>query len=254
MTPAAPGPLARAPVRDRLAVALDTPDLDRAVRLAGLVRTHVGVAKVGLELYCAVGPTAVVTLADEGFSVFVDLKLHDIPTTVGRAARVLGGLPCSYVNFHAAGGAVMLRAGVEGLAEGATRAGRTPPIALAVTILTSEAATGDVLGERVDAALAAGCAGVVCAASDLGVVRQRGSTLLAAVPGIRPAGAVAHDQVRVATPAGALAAGADLLVVGRPLTGAADPGAAAASLRAEMEAAVGNGDSLPQPRGCDQPS
>jgi orotidine-5'-phosphate decarboxylase len=241
-------------VRDRLAVALDTPDLDRAVHLAGLVRTHVGVAKIGLELYCAAGPAAVVTLADEGFSVFVDLKLHDIPTTVARAARVLGGLPCSYVNFHAAGGAVMLRAGVEGLAEGAAQAGRTPPVALGVTILTSEAATGDVLRERVDAALSAGCGGVVCAASDLRVVRQRGSTLLAAVPGIRPEGAVANDQVRVATPAGAVSAGADLLVVGRPLTGAANPGAAAASLRAEMEAALGNDGPLPLPNGCDQPS
>lgn len=229
------GPLAGAPIRERLAVALDIPDFAEAVRLARLVRARIGVAKVGLELYCAVGPAVVTALADEGFSVFVDLKLHDIPTTVGKAARVLGRLPCSYVNFHAAGGLAMLRAGVEGLAEGAADAGLAPPVPLAVTVLTSEKATEDLLRARVDVAMSARCGGVVCAATDLGVVRQRGGPgLLTAVAGIRPEGALAHDQVRVATPAAAATAGADLLVVGRPLVDAPDPEAAADALWAEV--------------------
>lgn len=223
------------PVRERLAVALDTADLSRAVHLARLVRTHVGVVKVGLELFSGAGPAAVSRLAEDGFSVFVDLKLHDIPTTVGRAARVLGGMPASFVNFHAAGGSTMLRAGVEGLAEGAASAGREPPVALAVTVLTSEASTGALLQERVEAALEAGCGGVVCGAPDLATVRAHGRALLAAVPGIRPAGSETHDQRRIATPAAAAAAGADLLVVGRPLSEASDPAAMAAQLSAELE-------------------
>jgi orotidine-5'-phosphate decarboxylase len=228
------GPLAGAPVRERLAVALDIPDFGEALRLARLVRARIGVAKVGLELYCAAGPAVVTALADEGFSVFVDLKLHDIPTTVGKAARVLGRLPCSYVNLHAAGGPAMLRAGVEGLAAGAADAGLAPPVALAVTVLTSENATEDLLRTRVDAALSGGCGGVVCAAVDLRVVRQRGPGLLTAVPGIRPEGTLAHDQVRVATPSAAMAAGADLLLVGRPIVDAPDPEAAADALWAEV--------------------
>lgn len=247
-----PGPLAGAAVRQRLAVALDLPDFARAVRLARLVRGRIGVAKVGLELYCAAGPAAVTAMADEGFSVFVDLKLHDIPTTVGRAARALGRLACSYVSFHAAGGPAMLRAGVEGLAEGAAAVGLAPPLALAVTVLTSEHATKDLLGARVDAALSAGCGGVVCAASDLEVLRSLGPGLLAAVPGIRPEGALAHDQVRVATPAAAVAAGADLLVVGRPLTDAPDPAAAADALWAEVAGTLGGDSASPQPTGCHQ--
>ncbi|MBO0715415.1 MAG: orotidine-5'-phosphate decarboxylase [Acidimicrobiales bacterium] len=247
------GPLAGAPVRERLAVALDTPDLDRAVRLARSVRARIGVAKVGLELYCAAGPAVVSTLAEEGFAVFVDLKLHDIPTTVGRAARVLGRLACSYVNFHAAGGPAMLRAGVEGLAEGAAAAGLASPVALAVTVLTSEDAPEDLLRARVHTARSAGCGGVVCAAADLAVVRQRGPGLLTAVPGIRPLGTLAHDQVRVATPAAAMAAGADLLVVGRPLTEASDPVAAADALWAEVAGAQGGDSASPERTGCDQP-
>src|SRR5690242_18466235 len=123
--------------RPRLAVALDLPDLDDAATLAKRLDEWFDVAKVGLELYGAAGPAAVERMHDLGYDVFLDLKLHDIPTTVSRAARVLGRLGVRYCNFHAAGGEAMLRAAVEGLAAGARDASLAPPVALAVTVLTS---------------------------------------------------------------------------------------------------------------------
>jgi orotidine-5'-phosphate decarboxylase len=227
-----------AEIRDSLAVALDLDDLVAAERLAHQLRPYFGVAKVGLELYSAAGPDAVPTLLDLGYRVFLDLKFHDIPTTVGRAARVVGALGASYLNMHAAGGVDMLRAGVEGLADGAAQAELPAPVALAVTILTSESvAPRDVLVERVEAALKAGCGGVVCAASDVADVKTIGPELFAVVPGVRPAGEPVHDQGRPATPTEALAAGADLLVIGRAVTAAADPVAAAARLMESLEPA-----------------
>jgi len=223
--------------RQRLALALDVDDLVAATRLARDLQPWFGVAKVGLELFSAAGPEVVAALVGCGYRVFVDLKLHDIPTTVERASRVLGGLGASFVTMHAAGGVPMLHAGVEGLAEGATAAGLPAPIALAVTVLTSAPGVmPQVLEERLAAAREAGCGGVVCAASDVGLVKRVATvgeqvrSLLAVVPGIRPAGTDAHDQVRAATPQAALAAGADLLVVGRAVTAAPDPQAAASAL------------------------
>ncbi len=124
--------------RDHLALALDVGDLDTALAVAQRVQPWFGVAKVGFELYAEAGPVAFQALRDKGFLVFADLKLHDIPTTVGRAARVLGRHGVDFLNFHAAGGEAMLRAGVEGLAEGAREAGHARPVALAVTVLTSD--------------------------------------------------------------------------------------------------------------------
>jgi orotidine-5'-phosphate decarboxylase len=170
--------------------------------------------------------------------VFLDLKLHDIPTTVEKAARQVGRLGVGFVTLHAAGGVEMLRAGVEGLAAGAADAGSEPPIALGVTVLTSEP-DASAFPARLDAARAGGCGGVVCSVRELpAVLRLRGtppgprarSHLLAVVPGIRLPGGAIHDQARVGTPAEAIAAGADLLVVGRAVTGAPDPEAAAAAL------------------------
>src|ERR1700730_18134795 len=126
-------------LRDRLVLALDVDDLVAATRLARELRPWFGVAKVGLELFTAVGTDAVVAMVDEGYRVLLDLKLHDIPTTVERASGVLGAVGVSYLTMHAFGGVPMLRAGVAGLAEGAARAGLEPPVALAVTILTSDA-------------------------------------------------------------------------------------------------------------------
>lgn len=227
----------------RLAIALDVDDLVEAVRLAREVRPFFGVAKVGLELYSAVGPDAVTALTELGYDVFADVKLHDIPTTVRRAATVFGALGVRYLNFHAAGGEDMLRAGVEGLLAGAERAGVEPPVALAVTVLTSEAdAPPELLRERTGRAVAAGCGGVVCAADDVAVVRSVDPSLLCVTPGIRPAGTGRDDQARVATPAAAVGAGADLLVVGRAVTAAPDRALAAAAVHDEVITALSAGE------------
>ena len=225
-------------VRDRLAIALDTDDLVEARRMAREVKEWFGVAKVGLELFSAEGPAAVAAMLDEGLRVFLDVKLHDIPTTVGRAARVLGSLGVSYLTLHAMGGVPMLRAGVDGLREGAARAEVAEPIGLAVTILTSDAeAPPHILGKRVVAAIEGGCAGIVCAASDVKEAKELAPRLVTVVPGIRPLGDDAHDQARAATPEDALLAGADLLVVGRPVTGARDRAEAASKLAAVLQTA-----------------
>jgi orotidine-5'-phosphate decarboxylase len=221
--------------RDKLALALDVDDLVEAMRLAKDLRPWFGVAKVGLELFVAYGPDAVGALSDLGYRVFLDLKLHDIPNTVHRAARVAGSLGVGYLTLHAQGGPVMLRAGVEGLAEGAAAAGLDPPVALAVTVLTSDsAAPPHILANRVAAAVEAGCGGLVCAAGDVREAKQLAPRLLAVVPGIRPAGVGADDQRRPSTPAHALQQGADLLVVGRAVTAAEDRVAAATALVASM--------------------
>ena len=217
--------------RSRCALALDTADLAGALALARTLHPWFGVAKVGLELFGAAGPAAVRAVRDEGFDVFLDLKLHDIPNTVGRAARALGTLGARWVTVHAAGGAEMLRAGVDGLAAAPRPPGTDPPQVLAITVLTSDAeASPDVLQQRARLAADAGCGGVVCAAGDLPQIRAAAPDLLRAVPGIRPPGAAADDQSRVATPTAAVAAGADILVIGRPVTAAADPARAAAAL------------------------
>jgi orotidine-5'-phosphate decarboxylase len=222
-------------VRDRLVLALDTDDLVAALRLAEQLTPWFSVAKVGLELFSAEGPEAVSALVERGWRVFLDVKLHDIPNTVNRAARVLGALGASYLTLHALGGVSMLEAGVEGLAAGASRAGLEPPLALAVTVLTSDGnAPPHILGKRVAMALQAGCGGLVCAAADVREAKRLAPELLAVVPGIRPAGSDAHDQARAATPLEAAEAGADLLVVGRAVTGAPDPLAAAAALVAGL--------------------
>ena len=222
-------------LRQRLAIALDVDDLVVAGRIVKEVAPWFGVAKVGLELYSAVGPDAVSHLAELGLDVFLDVKMHDIPTTVNRAARVVGSLGVRYLTLHAFGGVAMLRAGVDGLAEGATRAGLPPPVALAVTILTSDSgAPAHILGKRVQAAVEAGCGGIVCAASDVREAKQLAPRLVTVVPGIRPPGTAVNDQARAATPQAALDAGADLLVVGRAVTAAPDPAAAAAELAASL--------------------
>jgi orotidine-5'-phosphate decarboxylase len=170
-------------------------------------------------------------LRDKGFRVFADLKLHDIPNTVGRAARVLGRRGVDFLNFHAAGGAAMLRAGVEGLAEGARDTGHAPPVALAVTVLTSDPDV-DALDARMDLARDAGCDGVVCAGGD--VQRARARDLRTMVPGIRLAGDAANDQSRVDTPRDAIARGADWLVIGRSVTASDDPERSAAVVAEEV--------------------
>jgi orotidine-5'-phosphate decarboxylase len=147
----------------------------------------------------------------------------------------VGALGATYLNFHAQGGVAMLRAGVDGFLTGASEAGLPAPTPLAVTVLTSDGdAPPHILGKRVQAALEAGCGGIVCAASDVREAKQLGPRLVAVVPGIRPAGTDVHDQARAATPEAAIANGADLLVLGRAVTRADDPAAAAAAIAASI--------------------
>lgn len=224
-------------IRDRLALALDVDTLAEARELAAMVRPWFGVAKVGLELFSAVGPDAVRAMRDEGFAVFADLKLLDIPTTVNKAARVMGSLGVSYLTVHARAGVDHLRAGVEGLAEGAEAAGLPAPTCLGITVLTSEGADRQALTDRVGYVIETGCGGLVCAASDLAAVRALAPSVVTVVPGIRPAGVASNDQARPATPTSAIAAGADVLVIGRAVTHADDPASAAAAIVAEVLAA-----------------
>lgn len=221
--------------RDRLVLALDVGDLAAAEAMLTQVGQWFGIAKVGIELYAQSGPATFTRLRELGFRVFADLKLHDIPTTVGRAARVHGRHGVDFLNLHAAGGVDMLVAGVEGMRAGAAEAGHPAPVALAVTVLTSDADAGAFAG-RLQAAVDAGCAGVVCSAREVGASRAAGMATM--VPGIRPTGSRSNDQVRVATPRDALEAGATWLVVGRPVTAASDPAAAAAAIHAEVAEAL----------------
>jgi len=213
-------------VRKRLAVALDVPDLDRAEQLAKEVAPWFGVAKVGLELYSAAGPDAIAHMRALDLEVFADIKLHDIPTTVGRAARVLGRLGVRYLNFHAAGGVDMLRAGVEGLAEGARDAGHEPVTPIAVTVLTSDP-DASAFDARLACAIEAGCGGMVCSVREIGRVHAARPDFVTIVPGVRFEDDGPDDQARVGTPESVARAGGDILVVGRSVTRADDPRAAA---------------------------
>jgi orotidine-5'-phosphate decarboxylase len=218
-------------------VALDVESAERAVRLAKAVAPHVGGFKVGLELLMGPGPATVAAVGALGKPVFADAKLHDIPTTVGRAASQLGRLGTRWVSVHGSGGRAMLEAAGEGLAEGA---GGRPAGLLAITVLTSLspshlAVAGFPSPGKLTARLArlageAGCEGVVCSPRELRVVAEVAPGLRRVTPGIRPAGTDANDQARTATPEEALRHGADLLVVGRAITGARDPVEAAAEL------------------------
>jgi orotidine-5'-phosphate decarboxylase len=213
-------------VRDRLAIALDVADLHTAEQLAKEVAPWVGVAKIGLELYSASGPEAIARMRALDFQVFCDLKLHDIPTTVGRAARVLGRQGATYVNFHAAGGVEMMRAAVDGLAQGADEAGLVHPKPIAVTVLTSDQDASP-FDARLAAAMDAGCEGVVCAMQEVQRVHAARSDFITIVPGSRFADSDRNDQARFDTPDAAVRAGADILVLGRVITATPDHRAAA---------------------------
>jgi orotidine-5'-phosphate decarboxylase len=208
-------------VRNRLAIALDVPDLDQAEQIAKEVAPWFGVAKVGLELYSAAGPEAVARMRALDFEVFADIKLHDIPTTVGRAARVLGRQGVRYLNFHAAGGVAMLRAGVDGLAQGSHDGGHDAAVPIAVTVLTSDA-DASAFETRLADAIEADCRGVVCSVHEVERVHAVRPDFVTVVPGVRFADGAEHDQARIGTPEGVARAGGDVLVVGRAVTHAAD--------------------------------
>jgi orotidine-5'-phosphate decarboxylase len=217
--------------RNPLIVALDTSDPGRAEELARLVGEQVAMLKVGLELFTAAGLSAVERVRGHA-RVFLDLKLHDIPTTVERAARNAGRSGASMLTVHGLGGPEMVAAAVRGVGDGAAEGAGPPPRVVAVTVLSSLAeAAGASPASLAFEAVEAGAAGAVVSGDDVGTVREAlGPGPVLVVPGIRPGGEPHNDHVRVLTPEEALEKGADYLVVGRPVTEAPDPAAAARSI------------------------
>jgi orotidine-5'-phosphate decarboxylase len=225
-------------------VALDTPSLDAATSLAAHVAPYVGGLKLGLEFVSANGPEGVRTMVKSGLPVFLDVKLHDIPNTVAGAMKALAPLGASLINVHASGGGAMMRAAVE-----AASSVHPKPMLLAVTVLTSldaaDLAAMGVSGTPLEQVVRlarltkeSGVDGVVCSPQEIAAVRAAGGpNFLIVTPGVRPAGGSLDDQRRVMTPKQALEAGADLLVIGRPITSAADPAEAAKSILAQLRAA-----------------
>ncbi len=228
--------------------ALDTTDTAAAQRTADQVREAVAGIKLGLEFFCANGPAGVAAVAERGLPLFLDLKLHDIPNTVAGAMRGICRLRPTLTTIHAGGGPTMMEAAAKAASETAAALGIRRPLVLAVTVLTSvdadELATVGVTSPVLDqvrrlAALAqrAGVDGVVCSPHEVAELRRLcGPEFKLVVPGIRPAGADIGDQKRVLTPARAVALGADYLVIGRPITAAADPAAAARAIAEEIAA------------------
>jgi orotidine-5'-phosphate decarboxylase len=224
--------------------AIDRPDLGGAVALGRGLLGAVGGLKVGLEFITANGPDGVRRIVDLGLPVFLDVKFHDIPNTVAGAVRQAAGLGVAMLTLHVSGGPAMLRAAVDSARE----ADHCPKL-LGVTVLTSidnadlaDLGMIDKVGDQVlrlgEIAWNAGLDGLICAPQEITMLRERfEGQLKLVVPGIRPAGSPQDDQKRTLTPADAIARGADILVVGRPITQAADPRAAALALAAEIDAA-----------------
>jgi orotidine-5'-phosphate decarboxylase len=239
-----------------IAIAYDVPTLDQALALEDRLGEGREVAKIGLQLFTAAGPEVVRRLRTRGRRIFLDLKLHDIPNTVKGAAAEASRLGAEFLTVHAMGGEAMVRAAVEGVAEGGgdTRV-------LAVTLLTS-LDPGDLppgfarpldlhgtIAALLEMSERAGAFGIVCAASDLEGIRQRHpAPFFAVTPGIRPKGGASHDQARVATITDAVRGGAGMIVLGRAVTAAPDPRAALAAARAERDAAAGESRESPGSR------
>jgi len=222
-------------------VALDTPDLARALEIAAAVAPHVGGLKVGLEFLTAQGPSGVAKVVALGLPVFADVKFHDIPNTVAGASKAICGTGIDIFNVHASGGEAMMRAALDAASKFHPR-----PKVIGVTVLTS---LGDddlaAVGQSSPAAKqvtrlaklakTSGLDGVVCSPKEIALVREAcGPEFLIVTPGVRPAGADLADQRRVLTPADAMRAGADILVIGRPITGAKDPAEAAKAIASEI--------------------
>lgn len=233
-------------MRDKLIVALDLPDAESALEMARSLQGQAGWVKVGMTLFYAEGPAIVRELRSLGFKVFVDLKLHDIPHQVQGACRTLTRAGANMITVHAAGGRAMLEAAMEATAAAAEKFKAPKPLVVAVTVLTSldaaalsETGVSVTPAEQVEAlaqlASDAGCDGVVCSPQEAAAVRAAlGPDAIIVTPGVRMAGDDAGDQARTAAPAEALAAGATHLVVGRPITGAAEPAQAAKAMVKEM--------------------
>ncbi len=227
----------------KILCAIDTTDMDAALCLAETLRDHVGGVKLGKEFFTAQGPAGVAQIADTGHRIFLDLKFHDIPNTVAGAVRAATELGCFMLTIHASGGAAMIAAAVEARGSAAT------PKIIAVTVLTSLSATDLVnigqMGPIPDQVLrlgrlaqANGADGIVASPHEVATLRGAlGADMDLVVPGVRPDWARADDQKRLMTPLNTVSAGADFLVIGRPLTRAADPAAAARRIAGEIDAA-----------------
>lgn len=225
-----------------IAVGLDMKSGDEAVEVAEAVVSWVGAFKVGVGLLHGPGPTIIERVGSVGRPVFADAKLHDIPSQVEQAAYRLGQHGARWVTAHVSGGRDMLEAAVSGLARGSE--GRAAGI-LGVSVLTSldyrsltevgiDASPGYLVGRMAKLAADTGCEGLVCSPRELGIVGEAAPGLARVTPGIRPVDVV-DDQARTATPAEALALGADMLVIGRPIAAAPDPRAAAEAIAASIE-------------------
>ncbi|MCL5057669.1 MAG: orotidine-5'-phosphate decarboxylase [Actinobacteria bacterium] len=234
-----------------LIVALDVDSRERALELVDTLKDRAGMFKVGMELFYGTGGGIVREIKNMGCRVFLDLKLHDIPNTVARASRVLTALGPDIINVHASGGPEMMREAAAAVRDEASRLGEASPLVIAVTVLTS--INRDILnsslgiGGEVEetvvrwavSARDCGLGGVVASPREVSAIRRAcGPDFVIVTPGIRPPGAEAGDQKRVMTPAGAVQAGATYIVVGRPVTGAADPAEAAGRIIEEIEGRV----------------
>ena len=236
--------------KDRIVLALDVDTLEEGLGLVKKLSGYVGVFKIGMQLYNSVGPDIVRRVHELGGRVFLDLKLHDIPNTVGAAGKVLTRLQTYMFNVHAAGGREMMRTVAREANAEAIKNGTIPPLILAVTVLTSISqqeleqemfVTGLKVEELVVKwaliAKEAGMGGVVCSPREISLIRQAcGSDFKIVTPGIRPLWSAADDQKRITTPRQALDQGADYIVIGRPIVKAEDPCAAAQKIIAELEA------------------
>jgi orotidine-5'-phosphate decarboxylase len=233
--------------RDRLIVALDVDTLAQAERLVERLQGLVTRFKIGSQLFTAAGPAAVESVHKRGAEVFLDLKYHDIPNTVAGASREAARMGVLMFNVHASGGRDMMSAAAQGAAAAAKELGVRRPLVLAVTVLTSLdrgalsrelAVAGSVEGHVLHLArmaAEAGLDGCVASPNEIGPLRtNRGPAWVIVTPGVRPVGSAVGDQSRIATPRAAVLAGAHYLVVGRPITGAPDPAAAAAEVLQEM--------------------
>jgi orotidine-5'-phosphate decarboxylase len=231
-------------------VAIDVPTAGEAKRLIELVAGAVGGIKLGLEFFMAAGPDGVRAVRPAGVPLFLDIKLHDIPNTVAGAIRSVVPLSPAYITLHASGGRAMMQAAAEAAAGEADKLGIPRPKLLGVTVLTSlDVADLEAVGQGMEVsaqverlarlAESSGLDGIVCAPTEIARLRRilKPATVLM-VPGIRPAGSAAGDQKRVMTPQEAMAAGATHLVIGRPITGAADPAAAARAIATELGLAL----------------
>jgi len=230
---------------ERVIFALDMGTGEEALGWVDRLGLAVGMYKVGLELFVATGPKLVEEIVARGSRVFLDLKFHDIPNTVAGAVRSVAGLGASIVNVHALAGSDAMKRAAETIKEDADKRGVAPPKLIAVTVLTShgpetlsELGLAGPSSEAVERlallARGAGLDGVVCSPLEAAMIRNVWDDALIVTPGVRPADAEVGDQVRVATPAGAIRAGADYLVVGRPIRAAADPAGAARAIADEV--------------------